>query len=39
MKIGIDPPWYDTPIERMAFNLFLMSLEEEEENEKEETEE
>lgn len=37
MKIGIDPPWYDNPIERTAFNLFLM--EEEEQNEEEETEE
>ncbi len=39
MKIGIDPPWYDDPIERMAFNLFAMSIEEENENEEEETEE
>ena len=39
MKIGIDPPWYNTPIERTGFNLFLMSLEEEEENEEEEAEE
>lgn len=26
MKIGIDAPWYDDPVERMAFNLYAMSL-------------
>lgn len=36
MKFGVDPPWYDNPIERMAFNLFAMSIEEERENNEEE---
>ena len=22
MKFGIDPPWYDDPVERFAFNLY-----------------
>lgn len=25
MKIGIDPPWYDNPVERTAFNLYAMN--------------
>lgn len=33
MTFGVDPPWYNDPIERMAFNLFAMSLEENEEEE------
>lgn len=36
MKFGVDPPWYNDPIERMAFNLFAMSIEEERENNEEE---
>lgn len=24
MKFGIDPPWYDNPVERVAFNLYSM---------------
>lgn len=24
MKIGIDSPWYNDPIERMAFNLYAL---------------
>ena len=24
MKIGVDAPWYDDPVERMAFNLYAM---------------
>ena len=40
MKFGVDPPWYDNPVERMAFNLFAMSIEEErEKNNEEEAEE
>ena len=40
MKFGVDPPWYNDHIERMAFNLFAMSIEEErEKNNEEETEE
>ena len=38
MKFGVDPPWYNDPIERMAFNLFAMSIEEERENNDEEEE-
>ena len=36
MKFGVDPPWYDNPVERMAFNLFAMSIEEEREKKDEE---
>lgn len=41
MKFGVDPPWYNDPIEHMAFNLFAISIEEEQEknDEKEEAEE
>ena len=40
MKFGVDPPWYNDPIERMAFNLFAMNIEEErEKNNEEEAEE
>ena len=40
MKFGVDPPWYNDPIERMAFNLFAMSIEEEQEkNDEEDAEE
>lgn len=41
MKFGVEPPWYNDPIEFMAFNLFAMSIEEEQEknDEEEETEE
>lgn len=40
MKFGVDPPWYNDPIEHMAFNLFAMSIEEErEKNDEEEAEE
>ena len=28
MKFGIDPPWYDDPVERIAFNLYAMNYEE-----------
>ena len=31
MEFGVDPPWYNDPIERLAFNLFAISLEENEE--------
>lgn len=24
MKFGIDPPWYDDPVERIAFNMYSM---------------
>lgn len=27
MKFGIDPPWYDNSIERVAFNLYAMDQE------------
>ena len=27
MKFGVDPPWYDNPVERMAFNLYAMDCE------------
>ena len=27
MKFGVDAPWYDDPIERMAFNLYAMNME------------
>lgn len=33
MEFGVDPPWYNDPIERLAFNLFAISLEENEEEE------
>jgi hypothetical protein len=36
MKFGVDPPWYNDPIERMAFNLFAMSIEKEREKNDEE---
>lgn len=26
MKFGIDAPWYDDPVERVAFNLYAMDL-------------
>ena len=40
MKFGVDPPWYDNPVERMAFNLFALSIEEErEKNDEEDAEE
>ena len=26
MKFGIDAPWYDDPVERMAFNLYAMDI-------------
>lgn len=28
MKIGVDAPWYNDPIERTAFNLYAMNCEE-----------
>ena len=28
MKIGVDTPWYDDPVERTAFNLYAMNIEE-----------
>lgn len=28
MKIGIDAPWYNDPVERTAFNLYAMNIEE-----------
>lgn len=28
MKIGIDAPWYDDPVEKTAFNLYAMNIEE-----------
>jgi len=28
MKIGVDAPWYDDPVERTAFNLYAMNIEE-----------
>ena len=36
MKFGVDPPWHNDSIERMAFNLFAMSIEEEREKNNEE---
>ena len=27
MKFGVDAPWYDGPVERMAFNLYAMDCE------------
>ena len=40
MKFGVDPPWYNDSIGRMAFNLFAMSVEEErEKNDEEDAEE
>ena len=24
MKFGVDAPWYDDPVERLAFNLYAM---------------
>ena len=27
MKFGVDAPWYDDPVERMAFNLYAMDME------------
>ena len=32
MKLGIDAPWYDDPVETMAFNLYAMEKEDEEKN-------
>ena len=26
MKFGIDAPWYDDPVERMAFNLYALDI-------------
>ena len=26
MKFGIDAPWYDDSVERMAFNLYAMDI-------------
>ena len=26
MKFGVDAPWYDDPVERMAFNLYAMDI-------------
>ena len=28
MKFGVDAPWYDDPVEKTAFNLYAISLEE-----------
>ncbi len=28
MKIGVDAPWYNDPVERTAFNLYAMNIEE-----------
>lgn len=28
LQIGISPPWYEDAIERMAFNLYAMEIEE-----------
>lgn len=28
MKIGVDAPWYNDPVERTAFNLYAMNCEE-----------
>jgi len=28
MKFGVDAPWYNDPVERMAFNLYAMNCEE-----------
>lgn len=28
MKFGIDAPWYNDSVERVAFNLYAMSIEE-----------
>lgn len=27
MKIGVDAPWYNDPVERVAFNLYAMNCE------------
>lgn len=26
MKFGVDAPWYNDPVERVAFNLYAMDL-------------
>ena len=39
MKFGIDPPWYDDPVERLAFNLYAIDCCEKENDEDEEEEE
>ena len=31
--IGINPPWFQDPVETMAFNLYAMECEEKEEDE------
>ena len=36
MYFGVRPPWYDNPVEQTAFNLYILEIEE---NEEEETEE
>ena len=28
LQIGISPPWYEGIVERMAFNLYAMEIEE-----------
>jgi len=28
MKFGVDAPWYNDPVERTAFNLYAMNIEE-----------
>ena len=35
MMIGVKPPWFQNPVETMAFNLYAMECEEKEEDEDE----
>lgn len=28
MKFGVDTPWYDDPVERLAYNLYALNCEE-----------
>lgn len=38
MKIGIDAPWYQDDVERLAFNLYAIDCEEKMKKEKEKKE-
>ena len=35
VMIGVKPPWFQDPVETMAFNLYAMECEEKEEDEDE----
>ena len=37
--IGVNPPWFQDPVETMAFNLYAMECEEKEEDENEDNNE